>query len=384
MTNEELVKIYQETGDGGALDEVCRRNAGLVGAVVKRLKWVYRNETTSAAAVTESSDLMQDGLIELIKAVKDYKPGSGAAFSTFATKYIQTGIFRQIRDRGGALHIPAHKRGQLAKLRSLREFMSKNANREPNRREICAAIGISANQAAELLKLEQCANVTSLEKPITGDGLTLADTIPDGSDHIAAAENEIYSEELRAALWGAVDSLDGAKPEIIHRHYENGETIRDIGASLNMPVWKTAQMKDRALSELRKGQRGRILAEYADSYQKAVSAAYNGGLSSYCRTGTSPTERAAIMLTEAEETARRAADQGRKLNAAGMSRAERKQFYEMLEQKQREDYAKILQELKKGIKRAYKPGRDRTGARQAALVRFFHALNAQNARRTDF
>ena len=67
MTNEELVKIYQETGDGGALDEVCRRNAGLVGTVVKRLKWVYRNETTSAAAVTESSDLMQDGLIELIK-----------------------------------------------------------------------------------------------------------------------------------------------------------------------------------------------------------------------------------------------------------------------------------------------------------------------------
>lgn len=297
MTNEELVKQYQE-GNSEALDALCSQNVGLIHSVVNGLRWAYAEETTRRASVTESDDLIQDGYIGLIKAAEDFEPERGTMFSTFATKYIKTDILTQIRDRGGVIHIPANKMEWLSKLRKLRRILQ-----APTLLEVAAFIGINEEQARDLLQLEVCMYPASLDKTISEDGETvLSDTIQADTDLIEDMENRVFNESLKAELWSSVDALSGEASEIIRRHYQNGEKLTDIGKSLHMKPGRANKIKDSALSKLRKSP---VLRDYAERCEIAMNRSYYGGLSSYMRTRTSSTEKSALRIIEAEERARR-------------------------------------------------------------------------------
>lgn len=316
MRNEELVKRYQNTGDRSLLDALCTQNAGLVGLVVKRLRWIYAAESAKTAAVTESDDLMQEGFIHLVKAARDFRPEQGAKFSTFATKYIYTGIFNAVR-KDGAVTIPAYRKEQLLKLRDLREKV-----REPSEMEIAAYLGIRTESVPDLLQLEANAEVVSLEKPIA-DGMTIAETVAAASDPIEAAEDGIFDEQMRVDVWKAVDDLDDQKRDILRRQYGNGESLSDIGRSMHLDRDKVYRLRNAAFAELR---RNGTLREYAEQREIALSRAYYGGLSSYNRTRTSATEKSALVLVE----------EGAKIRRR-MTKAERDAYFRELERQQRQE-----------------------------------------------
>lgn len=315
--NEELVKRYQETRDPAALDELCRLNKGLIGHIIKKLRWIYAEESAKTAAVTESADLMQEGFIELIHAAQDYRPEKGANFANFAATYIKNGILNRSRT-GNAVKVPAYRREQLLKLRKLRE-----RNPDIGADEIAARMGISRAQTAELLQLEGM-DVKSLSTPI-GEDLTLADTIPDDSDGIAAAVDAVYNDQLRAAIWAEVDALGADQAAIIRGRYEDGETISAAAKRLHMSKDRASWLSRAALKTLA---RSKALKHYAEACQIVMSRAYRGSASDYLRTGTSPTERAALAIIDAKERARR------------VSRKERLQE---LERQQRERIEELMQ-----------------------------------------
>lgn len=318
--NEELVKRYQETRDPAALDELCRLNKGLIGHIIKKLRWIYAEESAKTAAVTESADLMQEGFIELIHAAQDYRPEKGANFANFAATYIKNGILNRSRT-GNAVKVPAYRREQLLKLKKLRERIP-----DIDADEIAARMGISRAQTAELLQLEGM-DVKSLSTPI-GEDLTLADTIPDDSDGIAAAVDAVYNDQLRAAIWAEVDALGPDQAAIIRGRYEDGETISAAAKRLHMSKDKASWLSRAALKTLA---RSRTLKEYAETCHIAMSRAYQGSMTNYLRTGTSPTERAAFMLIEAENRARK------------KSRKERAERLQELERQQRERIEELMQ-----------------------------------------
>lgn len=318
--NEELVKRYQETRDPAALDELCRLNKGLIGHIIKKLRWIYAEESAKTAAVTESADLMQEGFIELIHAAQDYRPEKGANFANFAATYIKNGILNRART-GNAVKVPAYRREQLLKLKKLRERIP-----DIDADEIAAYIGISRAQTAELLQLE-AATVASLSTPI-GDDLTLADTIPDDSDGIAAAVDAVYNDQLRAAIWAEVDALTPEQAAVIRGQYEEGETISTTAKRLHMDKERAYRLNRAALGTLAKS---KALKHYAETCQIVMGRAYRGSVSNYLRTGTSPTERAALAIIDAKNRARRA------------SRKERAERLQEIERQQRERIKELMQ-----------------------------------------
>jgi len=94
-TNEKLVQAAQE-GDGAAVEQLIERYRRLVLAEV--------NQYFLLGA--EKDDLIQEGLIGLYEAIRDFRPERGFSFTTFARLCIRCEILAAVRSATRQKHIP--------------------------------------------------------------------------------------------------------------------------------------------------------------------------------------------------------------------------------------------------------------------------------------
>lgn len=329
MTNEELVMEYRKTGNEDALTEICRKNKGLVGLAVKGFRRAYTNERDFQASVIESDDLMQEGYIGLIHAVKKYDPEKGT-FSTLALEYIQGYIMQFLRNKEIIVRVPVQRRTQLNKLRKFREAYYKKYDSQPEIEEISAFLGVSKGVAAEILKDEIWLNMGSLNAANEADPEhEIMDTIPDERDPF----EEVEAEMCNAKVWGLVDTLKEREAAVIRAHFKEGKSLSEIGEKLLNGVTRerTRQIKDKALQSLRCKHR-RELADLAQWYDIASTASYNAvSVRSFNRAHTSATEKAAIMRLEHAEKARKRARARDRLSEAGLIGREQDAYFRTVE-----------------------------------------------------
>ncbi len=98
----------------------------------------------------EYEELYSAGCVGLVKAAKGFDPGRGFAFSTYAVPVILGEIRRVFRD-GGAIKV-----GRTLKEKARRAMQEKAAleaalQREPTVGELAARLGVSPEEAAQLI-----------------------------------------------------------------------------------------------------------------------------------------------------------------------------------------------------------------------------------------
>lgn len=97
-TDEELVLMGQQ-GDHQAMDEVINRYKSIV----------RKKANTYFLAGADSDDLVQEGMIGLYQAYRDYVPEKKAAFKTFANICISGQMNKAVEAAGRNKHIPLNK-----------------------------------------------------------------------------------------------------------------------------------------------------------------------------------------------------------------------------------------------------------------------------------
>lgn len=95
LSDEELVAKYQE-GDGKAADYLVEKYKNLVR---KKVRSYY---LTGA----DTEDLLQEGMLGLFKAIRDYKPGKDTIFMTFASICISRHIRSVITSYNRKKNVP--------------------------------------------------------------------------------------------------------------------------------------------------------------------------------------------------------------------------------------------------------------------------------------
>lgn len=73
-TNEELIKAYKESRDESYLKELIEANKGLINLLVSPYLTSIPN--------SELEDLTSESYISMLRAIEDYDPEQGVAFST--------------------------------------------------------------------------------------------------------------------------------------------------------------------------------------------------------------------------------------------------------------------------------------------------------------
>ena len=94
-TDEELIELYREGEEG------------VVEYLMEKYKNLVRSKATSMYILGgDTQDLIQEGMIGLFKAVRDYDAGRDACFYTFAQLCVSRNIFTAVQKSGRKKHAP--------------------------------------------------------------------------------------------------------------------------------------------------------------------------------------------------------------------------------------------------------------------------------------
>src|SRR3984957_8784200 len=183
LTAEEEVELAQriEKGDLAAKERMINSNLRLVVSQARR----YQGHGLPM------EDLVQEGMLGLIRAVEKFDWRRGFKFSTYGTLWIRQALQRGLQNHGRTIRLPVHVAQRQTKVRKIESELSTKLGLEPTDEEIAAEARLPDEELAELAELPR--GLTSLDQPVGEDGETalgdlLASDHPEPGDEIADAD----------------------------------------------------------------------------------------------------------------------------------------------------------------------------------------------------
>ena len=232
-----------QAGDEHALNNLLERNKGLVHKVVRKRH--------GHCSFLDYDDLVQEGMLGLMKAIKKFDTQRDLKLSTYAVWWIKQAVSRAMM-RDGVIYKPHNKQEAIHQYKDLVQHLKKD-NLSTDDKAIAKWMEWDLAKVVQIRELSRT-SIKSLDVPLGNDdtGDTFKDTIPGDMPDIL---DKIISEEEIPLLMTALAQLSSRTQLIIKSRFgmdgESQKSLAELGTELNISRERVRQIEGAALNKLK-------------------------------------------------------------------------------------------------------------------------------------
>ena len=241
---EEKIAKLAAIGDKAATERLINANLRFVVMVAKK----YRGNGLPF------EDLISEGNIGLLNAMKHFDAEMGYRFITYAVWWIRQAIIKAVNEKGRMIRLPSNKSNELALIEKTRQKIPYTSalKTDAEIREIAMFLDMAPEKASALMRIGQ--DVLSLDDPVSEkkNALTTKDYIED--EYINSPHEDAVNSNLREELETALNGLEKREAAVIRSRFgldEDGPlTLKEIGLRYKLSRERVRQIEKRALRQL--------------------------------------------------------------------------------------------------------------------------------------
>ncbi|MEU6091954.1 SigB/SigF/SigG family RNA polymerase sigma factor [Streptomyces sp. NPDC047085] len=204
----------------------------------------------------DMEDVVQTGMIGLIKAIDRFELSREVEFTSFALPYIVGEIKRFFRDTTWAVHVPRRLQELRVELAKARDELAGRLDRDPTVAELATLMNVSEDEVVEAQIAANGYNSASLDAALTGDGPEGGEAVL--ADFIGVEENGLRLVEDVHALAPLMAELSDRDRRIIHMRFVEEATQAEIGERLGCSQMHVSRLIKRIITRLRRGMLGEL------------------------------------------------------------------------------------------------------------------------------
>ncbi|HVP01388.1 MAG TPA: sigma-70 family RNA polymerase sigma factor [Solirubrobacteraceae bacterium] len=242
-----------ERGDLRAKELLINSNLRLVVSIARRYQGLGLG----------MSDLVQEGMIGLIRAAEKFDYRKGFRFSTYATLWIRQAIQRGLDNTARTVRLPANVAQQTRKVDRVAADLAAKLERDPTPEEIAAETGFEPAEVERLRKLDS--KPASLDARVGDDDSASLGELLDS--HALSPEEEVGRDDVADQLDRALQELPTEERKVIELRFgrsgEQPHTAAQAGRKLGVSTAEAQRLEQRALDRLATLERVNALREAA-------------------------------------------------------------------------------------------------------------------------
>ncbi|WP_329213491.1 RNA polymerase sigma factor SigF [Streptomyces sp. NBC_01485] len=204
----------------------------------------------------DMEDIVQTGMIGLIKAIDRFEISREVEFTSFALPYIVGEIKRFFRDTTWAVHVPRRLQELRVELAKARDELAGRLDRDPTVAELATLMNLAENQVVEAQIAANGYNSSSLDAALTGDGPEHGESVL--ADFIGVEEDGLRLVEDFHSLAPLMAELSERDRQIIHLRFVEEATQSEIGERLGCSQMHVSRLIKRIITRLRQGMLGEL------------------------------------------------------------------------------------------------------------------------------
>jgi RNA polymerase primary sigma factor len=244
-TDERVLVENAKRGGAAERDELVAAFHPLLGRVAR----MYTN-----APGVDRAELMQEGVVGLLRALERYDPALGVPFWGYASWWARNAMQQLVSEMARPIVLSDRALRQVARVKDAQRRLAQARGREPGLHEIAEETGLPRERIDGLLAAERPAR--SFDEPVGGEGdgtgATVGDFVADpcSQDAFDSMPQRLFALGLPALL----ACLTERERRIIDARFGlvgEERTLREIAADLGVSAERVRQIEEIALGKLR-------------------------------------------------------------------------------------------------------------------------------------
>jgi RNA polymerase sigma factor for flagellar operon FliA len=233
-----LWKRYHQQADTNTENDLVQQYLPLVGAILGRLAMTLPDHV-------DQDDLQSAGLVGLLQAVRNYDPGSGNSFETYARVRIRGAMLDELRRMDW---VPRTVHEKARKIQTTMAELEQKLGGAPTEAQVAKAMNLSVTDYAKLLDEVRPATFVCLDAVSTGengDAGSLYEVVADTSDNGPAEQTS--QRELKQVVLERLKELPEIQRKVLALYYGEDLHLREIAEVFGLTESRICQIHSQAI-----------------------------------------------------------------------------------------------------------------------------------------